>query len=237
VYLARRAAAALLERRKAARFRRFVAPPEAPVSVGEALSKLRKGGRGLGGLGRWFPVGAGGTTTKIDLPQHAHAHTSPAVRGGSFHTLAYPGPSHSSQMARSSGSWAPAAREAGVGSNDGAGGGVGRGGAGGGVGGGLKPIWGRPYGEGYGGGAVRSWADSRAEEQRRGMREAGGDVDVATAFPSLSRGGYGTGGAGVLGAGWEGGDKGKSRQTDATLYDFSSGHWGKMRSASDLLLH
>ena len=68
------------------------------------------------------------------------------------------------------------------------------------------------------------------------MLEAGGD-EVATAFPSLSRGGYGAGVGGVLGAGWEGGDKGKGRQTDATLYDFSSGHWGKMRSASDLLLH
>jgi len=233
VYLARRAAAALLERRKAARFRRFVAPPEAPVSVGEALSKLRKGGRGLGGLGRWFPVGAGGTTTKIDLPQH----TSTVVRAGSYHTLSYPSPAHPSQMASASGPWAPAAREAGVGSNDGAGGGFGRGGAGGGAGGGLKPIWGRPYGEGYGGGAVRSWGDSRGEEQRRGMREAGGDVEVASAFPSLSRGRYGAGGPGVLGAGGEGGDKGKSRQTDATLYDFSSGHWGKMRSASDLLLH
>ncbi len=43
-------AAAMRERRAAARFRRFVAAPEAPVSVGEALSKLRKGGRGLGGM-------------------------------------------------------------------------------------------------------------------------------------------------------------------------------------------
>lgn len=55
MHLARRCATALRERRAAARFRRFVPPPQAPVSVGEALSKLRKSGRGLGGLGRWFP--------------------------------------------------------------------------------------------------------------------------------------------------------------------------------------
>lgn len=71
---------AMRQRRAAARFRRFVAAPEAPVSVGEALSKLRKGGRGLGGLGRWFPVGDGGTV-RSDMPSHQVAPLPPAETG------------------------------------------------------------------------------------------------------------------------------------------------------------
>ena len=43
-------------RRAAACFRRFAAPPAVTTSVGEELSKLRKGGKGLGGRARWFPV-------------------------------------------------------------------------------------------------------------------------------------------------------------------------------------
>ena len=43
-------------RRAAACFRRFAAPPAVITSVGEELSKLRKGGKGLGGRARWFPV-------------------------------------------------------------------------------------------------------------------------------------------------------------------------------------
>ena len=77
-----------------------------------------------------------------------------------------------------------------------------------------------------------SWRETRGEEHRGGMPGGGG----ASELPFLA-GRYGGGGApGVLAVG-ESGDREKGRQTDATLYDFSGGHWGKMRSASDLLLH
>jgi hypothetical protein len=229
------------QRRAAARFRRFVAAPEAPVSVGEALSKLRRGGRGLGGLGRWFPVGDGGTV-RSDMPSHHVAPLPPAEQG-------------------------PFARgEQGLGDGSRVGHGVGRGETGrvpllegerfhaslsahreqrsgvrsddwrsGRRGGSTAPphaIWGTPL--------APSGLQPEMGARRRPPdgQERFDSTDFGSRLPRAQV--RQMSGSVVYGDSAAAGADGRPASRDdvpVSLYDFSSGHWSNLRKASDLLLN
>jgi len=199
----------------------------------------------MGGLGRWFPVGEGGTTqldlypsqplprghtssmhasaaaTRTPVRTHTHTNTGNRQAASGSQTMPYPHPSHAAYTANSlhgiAGNSNTAAHQF-----DSAHGGARRlplpslGGFGG-----RSSLWGKPYG-----------TQSVSESQEKGE---GGGSERASGW-ATTIGGRGGAGRGTR-VGW-GGDRGNSSQeNEKKKYDFSSGHWGDMRKASHLLLN